>query len=131
MHNFTALSLAGALLLAACAQADRTAGSSASSAQSLVSLSGDGELVEIERTPTYSLMQIRRAPAGSVPSAMYALRGMCAVLKARGATYASSERVAGVATTYRLTFPTAPSPESLSGRSKTVFSLSECARLRF
>lgn len=126
-----ALLLLCAALVASCAQPDRVQPGADPSGQNLVVLSGDGELVETERTPAYSVMQVRRAPAGSVPSAMYALRGACAVLRARGANYVESERVAGAPATYRLTFPTSPAPERLSGASKSIFTLGECTALRF
>lgn len=86
MKILSALLLAGTLTIAACAQTGPAQSEPVAAKQGMVALSGDGELVETERAPTNSPMQIRRAPAGSVPSAMYALRGARAVLKARGAT---------------------------------------------
>ena len=81
---------------------------------------GDGELVETQR-----------APAGSVPSAMYALRGARVVLRARGANYFASKRMSGSPATYRLKFPVSPAPESLIGATKSVFTLGDCKSLQF
>lgn len=94
-------------------------------------MAGEGEFVEIERTPEHSIVQVRRAPAGSVPSSMYTLRGVCAVLKARNERFVSSTPVAGSARTYRLTFPASATTQELEGRGKSVASLSDCRALGY
>ena len=131
MQPFSAPLLAITLAAASCAQNSSAPSSSTPSREVLVALAGDGEVVETERTPTHSLMQVRRAPAGSVPSSMYALRGACAILRARGKNYVASVRLADSPATYRLTFPVSPSPEDLRGATKSVFTLGECIALRF
>ena len=62
---------------------------------------------------------------------MFTLRGVCAVLRARSRQFVTSTPVAGNSGTYRLTFPSQPSAASLSGASKSVFTLSECQSLGF
>jgi hypothetical protein len=94
-------------------------------------MSGDGEFVETVRDAESSTVEVRKAPSGSVASAMYTLRGSCAVLRARAAPFLKSERLDGLVPTYRLTFPRAPRPEELNGATKSVFSIADCAALRF
>jgi hypothetical protein len=97
----------------------------------LVSLTDGGELIETERAPEFSVIEVRKSPPGSVPSSMFTLRGACAVARARGEKFFDSSPVPGATRAYRITFPRAPSPESLTGRTKSVFSLSDCALLGF
>ena len=97
----------------------------------LVSLSGDGELKEVERTADFSVIEITKAPQGSVASSLFALRGACAVLRARDAALVASEALPGTVRAYRLRFPSTASPAELSGPKKSVFSRAECAALGF
>lgn len=110
-------------LLAACASTDP--------GTTLVRLTAGGEFVEVERAPEFSLVEVRQAPAGSVPSSMYALRGACAVARSRGKPYFASEGASGTSRSYRLTFPSAPTESELKGPTKRVFSLAECSLLGF
>lgn len=118
--------ISAVLLLSACAQTP-----DASSSAALVRLGDGGEFVEVRREPEFSVVEVRKAPAGSVPSSLYALRGACAVLRARGMQYVSSEPVVGLVTTYRLTFPSVVKPEDLRGPTKSVFSITDCSMMRF
>jgi hypothetical protein len=117
--------------IAGCAATGSPPAGSESKPTALISLAGEGEFVELERGADFSIVEVRRAPQGSVPASMYTLRGVCAVLRARGADYVTSTRVAGASVQYRLTFPTSPPPEALRGPTKSVFSKSKCAALRF
>ena len=121
-NAFVAMSLAA---LASCAQTPSRPEAA------LVSLGGEGEFVEVERTESESRVEVRRAPAGSVPSSLYTLRGVCAVLRARGAAYVSSEQLPGPVPTYRLTFPATMPAEAITGRAKRVFTPADCALLHF
>lgn len=120
-----------ALVLASCTQTGSEKPASSASGGALIAIAGDGELVETERTASYSVMQVRRSPAGSVPSALFALRGACAILRARAENYVASEAISSSPATYRLTFPKSTLPESLKGATKSVFAESECRALRF
>lgn len=114
------------LLLLVCA-----ACASPVSGPSLVRLADGGELVEIERAPDFSVVEVRQAPPGSVPSSLYVLRGACAVARSRGKQYFASEALPGSPRAYRLTFPSAPTEAELRGPAKRAFSLAECALLGF
>jgi hypothetical protein len=120
-----------AIAVSACAADPGTTEATASGGGKLVSLGGDGELVELERTATFSVIEVRKTPPGSVPSSMYILRGACAVLRARGAEYFKSEPIASVFPTYRLSFQMSATPSELTGPTKSLFSKSNCAALRF
>ena len=126
------LSLAAVASVAACAQQQPSAPSvSSSAAAALVHITQGGELVEVERTPEHSIVEVRSAPAGSVPSSLFALRGACAVARARGEKYFSSSPVAGRSSTHSISFPQEPTEVQLKGRTKTVFTLADCQLLRF
>jgi hypothetical protein len=97
----------------------------------LVVITTDGEFVETARDAQSSTVEVRKSPPGSVPASLFALRGSCAVMRARGAKYFSSQRLAGAVPTYRLTFPSTAKPEELSGPTRSMFSISDCATLRY
>jgi hypothetical protein len=84
---------------------------------------------ELERAQTHSVVEVFVASGGSVSSSMFTLRGVCAVVRARGEKFGHSEPVQPGK--YKVSFPTAPAPEQLRGPNKSVFSLEECALLRF
>ena len=130
--RFTLVTAILASSLCACAQQDRvpSVGTTAD-AGSLVRVTDGGEFVEVERTAEYSLVEVRSAPKGSVPSSMFALRGACAVARARGEQYVSSVPVPGSVPKHRLSFPKSATETQLKGQSKSVFSLAECEMLRF
>jgi hypothetical protein len=86
---------------------------------------------ELERAQTHSVVEVFVASGGSVSSSMFTLRGVCAVVRARSEKFGQSEPVAGQPGKYKVSFPTAPAPEQLRGPNKSVFSLEECALLRF
>lgn len=120
-----------AVAVSACAQQAVVPSGTSSEPPKLVSITQGGELVELERTPEYSVIEVRSAPAGSVPSSLFALRGACAIARARGQKYFASNPVQGRPATHRITFPQAPSESQLTGATKSVFSLSECQLLQF
>lgn len=120
---------AAAVFVSACSQQPVVPSAGASNQPTLVSITQGGELVELERTSEHSIIEVRSAPAGSVPSSLFALRGACAVARARGEKYFASSPVPGKSATHRLTFPQAPSESQLRGPSKSVFTLAECQRL--
>jgi hypothetical protein len=122
--------LAAAPILTACAQPQVPSSPPTSDMAALVKLGGEGEFIEVKRDAGYSIVEVTKSPAGSVVSSMYALRGACAVLRARNAEYVASERISSLPS-YRLTFPKTPRPEELSGAKKSVFSSSDCSALRF
>ena len=97
----------------------------------LVKLLDGGEFVEVERSDEYSIVEVRSSPSGSAPSAMYALRGACSVARVRGEQYVSSQPHSGSVRTYRLLFPKTPTEAQLRGSAKSVFSMADCAALRF
>lgn len=123
--------ISAAVMVSACAQPQIASNPATSSGPALVRLGGEGEFVEVTREAEFSIVEVRKAPAGSVPSSLYALRGACAVLRARSVQYVASERVASTVPSFRLTFPKAPKSEELSGTTKSVFSRSDCSALRF
>lgn len=126
-----ALLLPVVAVLVSCAQPQNPHESARPIQSQLIALSGDGELAEVERTVEYSIMTITKAPQGSVASSMFALRGACAILRARQATFVTSQPVAGADRSYRLKFPSTASPGELSGASKSVFTRADCSALRF
>ncbi len=117
--------------LSACAQQPVGPAAANSAPIKLVSITQGGELAEIERAPEYSIVEVRNAPSGSVASSLFALRGACAVARARGQNYFASTPVTGKAATYRISFPTAPSASELVGGTKSVFTLAECQQMQF
>ena len=129
MKHLIALTIA--VSVGACAQQGPAPGQASSTPQSLVRITDGGDLVELERTAEYSLMEVRSAPIGSVPASMFALRGACSVARARGQTYFASTPEPGNPSTHRITFPKAPSESQLRGSTKIVFTLAECQLLRF
>jgi hypothetical protein len=126
------LLVAATCILSACASQPQSTGVSApSSATALVHLTDGGDFIELQRAADYSTVQVRKAPEGSVPSSMFALRGSCAVTRARGELYFASVLIAGGTREYRLTFPKSATESQLRGSAKSVFALAECALLRF
>lgn len=120
-----------AVVASACAQQGVVQSAGSSEAHKLVSITQGGEVAEIERTPEYSVIEVRSAPAGNVSSSLFALRGACAVARARGQKYFASSHVQDKQATHRITFPQAPSESQLTGSAKSVFSLAECQLLQF
>jgi hypothetical protein len=129
--NMRLLLIAATVLLGACAQPQLKPSSETVAEAALVKLDGEGEFVETSRQPDHSIVEVRKAPAGSVASSLYALRGACAVLRARAAPFVASQRLAGAVPTYRLTFPAAPTADALTGATKNTFSKADCTALRF
>jgi hypothetical protein len=120
------------LILTACLAITACAGpTGAPQSNALVVILNDGEFVETARDAQSSTVEVRKSPPGSVPTSLFALKGSCAVMRARGAKYFSSQRLPGTVATYRLTFPSTAKPEELSGPTRTVFSISDCATLRY
>lgn len=60
---------------------------------------------EIERTDEASLMAVELVSGGSVSSAVYIVKGMCGIMKARGEHNVVSEELKHGPARYRLTFP--------------------------
>lgn len=104
-------------------------GSSTSSG--LVHITEGGEFVEVERSADFSIVEVRSAPQGSVGASLFALRGACAVARARAQKYFTSTPLPGPFPTHRLSFPQAPHESLLSGPGKRVFTFAECELLRF
>ena len=125
------ITFAMAVSAGACAQQGPVPGQGSSAPQSLVRITAGGDLIELERTAEYSLMEVRSAPSGSVPASMFALRGACSVARARGQTYFASNPEPGSSSTHRITFPKSPYESQLRGSTKTVFTLAECQLLQF
>ena len=125
------ITLAIAVSVCACAQQGPAPGQGSSAPQSLVRITDGGDLVELERTAEYSVMEVRSAPSGTVPASMFALRGACSIARARGQTYVASTPEPGSPSKHRITFPKAPSESQLRGSTKSVFTLAECQLLRF
>jgi hypothetical protein len=123
------LSVIAALLAVHAAAQAQTTGTSDSSA--LVRISEGGDFIEVERKADYSVVEVRRAPTGSVASSLFALKGACAVARARGEQFFSSTPITGSVPTHRLTFPRTAASDELRGPKKSVFALAECEMLRF
>ena len=120
-----------ALCLVACAPTPQVPPSPGADAAGRLRITDPGEFVEVERTAGHSIVEVRRAPPGSVAASMFTLRGACAVARARGAAYLASTPVAGPVPAYRLTFPKTASDAQLRGPAKSVFSIADCDLLRF
>jgi hypothetical protein len=92
------------------------------------------EFNEIERTAEASVVEVSMVSGGSVASSMFTMRGMCAITRARGAKYFSTERIATNPTRYKVVFPAdrPPSAPEPSGtyNPKRVISVAECQLLR-
>ena len=95
---------------------------------------------ELERSESNSIVEVTFVSGGSVSSSMFVLHGMCAVARARGANYFTSEQIEGQPTRYKVTFPhegqaqndrKAASHASSSRQEEHVFSIAECAMLGF
>lgn len=125
-----ALALISTLALVACAQSQSPNDAARLAQSDLISIGGDGELVEVQRAADFSIIEVRSSPRGSVVSSLFVLRGACAVLRARGATFVRSEAVPAAVSAYRLTFPNAASPSEISGPTKSVFTRTDCSALR-
>lgn len=132
---------AGATLLAACAACAVQAQGAPNPPAELVSYSVsdapaengsrlNATFRELRREADHSLVQATITSGGSVSSAMFVLRGVCMVLRARTAPYvASAPEPSAPPRSYRLTFPDQPRPEQLVGREKSVFSAADCKLL--
>jgi hypothetical protein len=86
---------------------------------------------ETQRAPEFSMVQAIVMSGGSVSSSMFILRGVCAVMRARGERYGSSAAVPGEVGTYRVTFPKSPTAEQQRGRGRDLVSLDDCRLLKF
>jgi hypothetical protein len=92
----------------------------------------DMDFKEIERTAGSSIVEVSFASGSSVASSLFVMRGMCAVTRARGEKYFTSERVATGPTRYKVAFPSDPLPAQRNSLGpERVVSLSECALLQF
>ena len=91
------------------------------------------EVTEVERTEAQSIVEVKYISGASVPSSMFAMRGMCAVARARGAAYFRTEPMPGMPQRQVVTFPTERPASGLgsagSGKPDTVFALTDCALL--
>jgi hypothetical protein len=123
--------LLAAMALVATLAGCTTTTTTTTTSPSLVVMADGGEFVETERTAQHSTVEVRKAPQGSVPSSMYALRGSCAVMRARGENHVASTSVSNSPPTFRLTFPSAPDAAQRSGPGRSVISRTECALLGF
>lgn len=86
--------------------------------------------VELEREAGYSIVEAKVLSGGSVSSSMFVVRGLCAVLRARGEQMVQSQPQ-GAPGQLKLTFPSTAAPEDLQGRGKKIFTLQDCDLLRF
>ena len=91
------------------------------------------EFAEVERTELQSVVEVKYVSGASVPSSMFALGGMCAVARARGAAYFRTAPLPGMPQRHVVTFLTEkpatgpvvagkPNPDA-------VISLADCALL--
>jgi hypothetical protein len=92
------------------------------------------EFREIERTAEASVVEVSMVSGGSVASSMFTMRGMCAVTRARGAKYFSTERIASNPTRYKVVFPAdrppaGPQPSNTYNPQR-VISVADCQLLR-
>jgi len=95
---------------------------------------------ELERSESSSIVEVTFVSGGSVSSSMFVLHGMCAVTRARGANYFTSEQVEGQPNRYKVTFPRegqAPNDRKTASHASSsrpeehVFSIAECGMLGF
>jgi hypothetical protein len=93
------------------------------------------EFRELSRTSSNSIVEVALASGGSTSSAMFTLRGMCAVTRARGEKFFSTERIATNPTRYKVSFPktqpAAPPAPGSPGDANRVVSVAECGMFRF
>jgi hypothetical protein len=92
------------------------------------------EFREIERTAEASVVEVTMVSGGSVSSSMFTMRGMCAITRARGAKYFSTQRIASNPTRYKVVFPADPPPAgpepSNTYNPQRVISVADCQLLR-
>jgi len=114
-----------------CAQQVPGVAASAAIKTPLVHISEGGDLVETERTPEYSVLVIRKAPQGSVPASLFAMKGACAITRARSESFFTSSPYPGAQGAFMITFPKTASQQQTAGASKPVMSLEQCQLLKF
>jgi hypothetical protein len=86
---------------------------------------------EARREADHSVVEVQFTSGASVPSSMFIVKGMCAIMRARGERYFQSEPLGSGPAQYKVTFPRQPNDNELQGREKKVFSEQDCSRLRF
>jgi hypothetical protein len=100
------------------------------------------EFREIEREANASIVEVKYVSGASVPSSMFVMRGVCKVVRARGAKYFSSQTVFGSfegKTRYRVSFherademaEVDDDPYGLTKRKARVESASMCLLMSF
>lgn len=94
----------------------------------------DMEFTETERSDTTSMVTVRYVAGGSIVSAMWTLRGVCTVARARVKSAFRMRRMAAPPALFKITFVT-PAPEELpvpaASDANRVISLRECSLLHF
>ena len=85
---------------------------------------------ELQREVDYSLVEVVFISGASVPSSMFVLKGMCAVMRARSERFVQTELVGSNPTRYRVTFPRQVDGSDLRGSDKKAFSEQECSLLK-
>ena len=94
----------------------------------------DMEFTETDRTDNASMVTVRYVAGGSVVSAMWILRGMCAVTRARGKSAFRTERLPAPPGRFKITFVTsdpADPPTAPASGADRVITLHECGMLHF
>jgi hypothetical protein len=104
---------------------------SAAATASLVHITEGGELIETERTPEHSVMVVRKAPQGSVPASLFAMKGACAITRARGEVFFTSAPHPGAPGALAITFPKVAPQHQPGSNAKPVISLEQCRLLKF
>jgi hypothetical protein len=85
-----------------------------------------GYLVETQREPDFSLLEIKTAPGNDRAFTELVLKGLCAALESRGASYAAAKRVPGYYPAFRVTFPANAKEADLASKIALVRTVSEC-----
>jgi hypothetical protein len=105
-QSTTCLAIAASLALTACASTGlvqmEVKQSAVSGGKPL-----EMEFREVERETNASIVEVKYVSGASVPSSMFVMRGVCKVVRARGAKYFSSQKVFGAfegKTRYRVSF---------------------------
>ena len=86
---------------------------------------------ELERKADHSIVEVVFTSGASVPSSMFVIRGMCAVMRSRAERYFQSEPLESGPTRYKLTFPKQAVEAALRGTGKKVFTEQDCAMFKF
>jgi hypothetical protein len=85
-----------------------------------------GHLVETQREPDFSLLEIKTAPGNDRAFTELVLKGMCAALESRSASYVAAKRVPGYYPAFRVTFPANAKEADLASKIALVRTVSEC-----